>query len=356
MLTAPWRPLLAAVFALVVIVICSGCSDKNQLESNWQTYITRLSRVLDRSPASKALDSQASFPRQRGLTMSFTAININLVEFLSMRHCALRETISQRNSILGKHGDASARLIFDLRFLNQAQDCIHQLTDEGNHKLALELQQAVKIKTRELPARLFSASIGGPEFRELWQPPPSLDHYPTKGDDPSIIALARWSQWQHQWLNGNWQHDSDAILSTLGEIRLGGGGSLLKAQRLAVTKLHDASSIINQRISIRPLCLTGSPTPAAKQFQNVLLSQFIAKIQQQASLINHHQYALMSQVESIEDELLSAMRKHELHTPPSYISWQHERKTLLKEAMLAHRQHVEIAGELLSQCGLSPAD
>ena len=344
----------SCALVLFISLLCAGCSDQSRLEENWQDYLARLSRVLDRDAASPPPETSLHFPRPRDLESTFATSNIDLLDFLRMRRCALRETIAERNSILGKHGDASAKLIFDLRFLSEAEDCIRVLEEDNNDTLALQLEEAVKLKTRELPARIFSASLAGAEFRELWHAPPDLKGYPTTEQDTGIAALSRWSDWQHQWLNGDWHHDSNAILETLGEIRLGHGGTLLKAQQVNIQGLQEATSIIAQRVSERPLCLNHSPTAAAEQFRNVLSSRFIARIQKQASLINQHEFALFSQIDAIESELLSAMAQHDLVIPSAYRNWLAQRKSILDKAKQAHRQHVEIAGELLAQCGLSP--
>lgn len=235
---------------IACLAILQGCSDKSGLEANWQDYLSRLSRVLDREVDSAPNTPALLFPRPRDVAITFAASNIDILDFLRMRRCALRETVAQRNSILGKIGDESAQLIFDLRFLSEAQVCIQLLTDDGNNTLASQLSEAVKQKRQELPGRIFAASIAGDEFREFWQAPPDLRGYPIAGEDPSLLALARWQRWQNQWLSGNWQHNGNDVLTTLGQIRLGGGGALLKAQQLYIHELLRATNIIDQRVSL----------------------------------------------------------------------------------------------------------
>lgn len=340
--------------SLCFILLLASCADRGKLESSWLDYISRLSRVLDREASSANIDASLHFPRPRDLALTFETSNIDLLDFLRMRRCALRETIAQRNSILGRHGDASAKLIFDLRFLNEAGDCIEILNSDGKNSLATQLREAVNLKKRELPSRIFLASIAGAEFREFWQAPPDLRAYPHNGTDPSIAALARWQRWQQQWLSGNWQHNADEVLLTLGEIRLGSGGALLRAQQLNTHELARASDIISQRLNGRPLCLKASPTPAAEQFRNVLSSRFIGRIQTQASLINQHQYALLEQIHAIENTLFSSMNTKNIAVPTAYLTWVKQRDELLEKATQAQRQHVNAAAALLAQCGLSP--
>ena len=144
------------------------------------------------------------------------------------------------------------------------------------------------------------------------------------------------------------------MLSTLGEIRLGDGGALLKTQILNIRELNAAADIIDQRVSGRPLCLQASPTPAAQQFRNVLSTYFISQVQRQASLINNHQFGVQSEITAIENELFAAMAANGLTIPIAYLDWKKQRDDLLIESTQAQRQHVKLAGALLAQCGLSP--
>ncbi|MDF1692925.1 MAG: DUF3080 family protein [Zhongshania sp.] len=353
------------VFALLSCTI-GACANKNQLASQWQDYQSRLERVLQRQAEPQNDIAFPHLPKPRELSLEFSGSGIDLLDFLRMRRCALRDTIAQRNSILGRHGDAAARLIFDLRFISQAATCQKILKEDNLIALAAQLEIAAQIKQRELPARIFAASLIGPEFRQFWQMPVDLNVYPLKGKDPSLAALARWRQWQTEWLSEpeamaawssiEWQQFSDTLLNTLGEIRLGAGGSMLAAQQLNVNGLISASSIIAQRVNGRPLCLKPQPIPAAEHFRGALNSVFISQLQAQASRINQHQFAVMAVVGSIEHDVLAAMTKNNLAIPPAFIEWQAQRDNLLVATTEAQRHHVALASALLSQCGLSPGN
>jgi hypothetical protein len=354
-----------ALFALLVSSI-GACSGKNQLAATWQDYQSRLERVLQRQAAQQDAVPVPHFPKPRELSLEFASSVIDLLDFLRMRRCALRDTVAQRNSILGRHGDAAARLIFELRFISQAPACEKILIEDGQAELAGQLKLAAQSKQQQLPARIFAASIIGPEFRAFWQMPVDLSAYPLYGKDPSLSALSRWQRWQTQWLEQphhmadwssiKWQQFSDELFNTLGEIRLGAGGSMLAAQRENLAGLNIASSIIRQRIDGRPLCLKPQATPAASHFRGALNAVFIAQLQKQASAINQHQFDVMTTMHGIEEDLLAAMNTNKLVIPEAYIAWQMQRDELLQATIQAQRQHVTVAGALLSQCGLNPGN
>ncbi len=350
----------------IALFAISACADNNQLSSQWQDYHSRLERVLQRQAAPHDNIAFPHLPKPRELSLEFSDSGIDLLDFLRMRRCALRDTIAQRNSILGRHGDAAARLIFDLRFINQATVCQKILVEDGLMALAAQLQAATLVKQRELPARIFAASLIGPEFRQFWQIPVDLGTYPLSGKDPSLAALARWQQWQTEWLSQpgsmadwsslTWQQFSEDVLNTLGQIRLGAGGSMLAAQRVNLAGLTTASAIITQRVNGRPLCLNPQPTPAATHFQGTLRSVFIQQLQKQASAINQHQFNVMTIMAEIEDKLLTVMAANQLAIPKAYLDWQKQRDNLLLATDQAQRKHVALAGELLKQCGLQPGN
>tara|TARA_R110001599_G_scaffold56620_3_gene156425 strand:+ start:2986 stop:4071 length:1086 start_codon:yes stop_codon:yes gene_type:complete len=351
---------------LLSALLTGACSGKNQLAALWHDYQSRLERVLQRQATPQDTVAFPHLPKPRELSLEFARSEIDLLDFLRMRRCALRDTVAQRNSILGRHGDAAARLIFELRFISQVPACEKILIEDGQTALAGQLKIAAQTKQNQLPARIFAASVIGPEFRAFWQMPVDLSAYPLYGKDPSLDALARWQRWQTQWLEQphsmagwsslKWQQFSAELLNTLGEIRLGAGGSMLAAQRENVVGLTAASSIINQRIHGRPLCLKPQATPAATHFRGALNAVFIAQLQKQSSAINQHQFNVMTNIRRIEKDLLTAMNANRLVIPEAYITWQKQRDALLQTTIQAQRQHVELAGALLRQCGLNPGN
>ena len=232
-------------------------------------------------------------------------------------------------------------------------DCIASLSDD-DAELVAQLQNAKAIKARELPARIFLAGLAGPEFRDFWQSREDDNREPA-GQDPAIAALQRWRQWQGGWLAGNWQLDEAAFFEVLASIRLGQGGELLRQQRAMLEGLQTAEGIIRQRLQGRPLCLTATPTAAAKHFQGALQSRFIEPIQRRASQLQQRQLAVQGVFSALEDELFAAFEARDITVPEAYLGWQQARGGLFAALLQAHRSHVEAASALLGQCGISPA-
>ena len=348
-LSAP--PRLAALALLIALSACDSTSSAN---SAWEDYLTRLSRVLDVAIPDPAPLPYPHFPRTRELALTFSQSDINLLEFLRLRRCKLRETLAERNSILGRHGDASSHLIFDLRFLNEAPACIEELKADNDSELAQALIDAQASKQRDLPARLFMALLAGKEFRQIWQPPQRQRDYPPQAADPAVQALRQWQRWQAAWLRGEWQHSGDALLESLGQLRHGRGGELLAFQQTTLDGLRRSTAMIRQRVEGRPLCLNRQPINEARYFQNVVSQFFITGLQRQASDANRHQLALLGAVRQIEADLAGALSASGNAIPETYRQWQRQRDALLDAAKAAQRDHVAAVEALLSQCGLAP--
>ena len=193
--------------------------------------------------------------------------------------------------------------------------------------------------------------IAGPEFRELWQAPAQhRQPYPPKQRDIAVTALAHWRVLQQQWLTGHDYQGYRELIPVLADIRRGLGGEWLRFQRESERGLKQANALLEQRLSGRPLCLTGSANENARIFAQVLHKLFIADLQAEASLANRHQQALLAELEGLNGEL-----EAQLTLPPAYQAWRHQLTERGERLLQSFRRHVQLSGELLEQCGLSPS-
>lgn len=337
----------AAILLLSALLLACDAADPQAAQ--WQQYVKSLSRSLDRQAPTTALMPLPTLPSSATLLRQVDSEQINLLEFLRLRRCALGQTLAEKNSILGRHGDHAAALIFTLRFLDEVDSCISTLGDDAP-ALVASLQSAKQRKRAQLPAQLFNALIAGPEFRQLWTAPAQQrQSYPPMQRDVAVAALAHWRLLQTQWLAGRDYQRHSELLPLLADIRRGLGGEWLHYQRQARQGLEQANALLAQRLRGRPLCLTGGANQNARIFAQVLHKQFIAGIQAEAGLANRHQQALLAELAAI-DAALAAQQA----LPPSYLVWQQQLSRLGEDLLQAFRRHVKLSGELLAQCGLSP--
>lgn len=273
---------------------------------------------------------------------------------MRLRRCALQQTLADKNSILGRHGDSAAQLIFSLRFLHEVDDCTALLRAAGDTELANSLQQAKAAKRAALPQLLFRALLAGPEFRQLWHSPEQQRQaYPPGQRDRAVLALQRWQQLQLQWLSASHYHHYSEVIGLLNDIRHGMGGELLRFQHQALSGLTRANALLTQRVAGRPLCLSGAPTAQAIRYQALLKRRFIADLQPLAALASRHQHQLMAALSPLEETLDRALQAHGAGLPAAYRQWRSQRDALLKSVQDSHRQHVLLNSQLIAQCGLT---
>tara|TARA_Y100000782_G_scaffold113656_1_gene147300 strand:+ start:27524 stop:28573 length:1050 start_codon:yes stop_codon:yes gene_type:complete len=328
-----------------------SCGDRpDAYEALWQRYTQSLSRTLDRQAPVPAPAALPALPSAAAITFPVDSEQINLLEFLRLRRCALGQTLAEKNSILGRHGDNASALLFALRFLDEVDACI-EILDDSEAELKASLLSAKRQKRKQLPALIFNALIAGPEFRELWQAPAQhRQPYPPEQRDVAVTALAHWRVLQQQWLAGLDYHRYRELIPILADIRRGLGGEWLRFQRQSNSGLKQANALLEQRLNGRQLCLTGSANENARIFAQVLHKLFIAGIQAEASLANRHQQALLTELEGLSGELAV-----QLALPSAYQAWQKQLTERGEQFLKAFQRHVQLSGELLEQCGLSPS-
>ena len=344
------RGLAAATFSIVAA--CSSHDDPHA--AAWQRYIDGLQRVLEREAEALSV-SRPRYPHPASVKLPINGDDINLLEFLRLRRCALSQTLAEQNSILGRHRDSATDLVFSLRFLDEVEPCIAYLKSEDDNDLANTLATVRDHKQQQLAHRLANALLGGGEYRQLWSSSPDQRQaYPDATQDQATRALQRWQHLQQQWLSGQGFDAHTDVVAILETLRAGLGGEMLHFQAQALAGLQQANALLQQRIDGRPLCLQGSPTPRAQRYAAVLHRQFIGSIQVLAAQSYRHQNALLTATRAIETTLAEHLGDTAL--PAAYRQWQTERDALLKAVTASHREHVSLSSQLLKQCGLSASD
>ncbi|WP_187276499.1 DUF3080 family protein [Parahaliea maris] len=312
-------------------------------EALFDTYLERLERTLDvaRPPVDRP-----QLPRQpdrAGLRLVFESTKLDTLDFLSLSGCEVQITIGKRNSSLGRMASASQRLLLDLEYLRLAPECINWQRQKGNDELALVLREAYLQKQAQLPRRIFLATLGGPEYRALWQRPHDLTGYPANTGPAVVTALEAITTESERWLAGDYRADNLNLELLLSEVNKGDGGALLLALATQSSWLGVADRMLNARQARGPLCLPPLRPAVADILPNVVARFFAGEIQPWSAAVNRRQYQLLPPVLALESLLQSAL-------PPAYTQWQAQRDALLDQWRLAPKRHVHAVQELLAPC------
>lgn len=274
------------------------------------------------------------------------AQSLDVIEFLQISRCELQQIVAERNSVLGKLAEPSYRLAYELRFLELGETCL-DLVGDDHPALAQTLRQTLEQKRAHLPALVWRATLGGPEFRLFWQAGngPLPEGFESGGE--TELALTRLIGFARGWLGGDYHYDVELVEASLRTISRARAGQLLKGWTLLGARLDVATRILEARAHGKPLCFPGMKTRDADIFYNVVRADFVGDIQVWAASLNSRYYELMPPVRDLESLLA-------VGEPATYASWRGQRDAALDSQTSALARHVQALNPLLDQCGLLP--
>lgn len=329
---------------LLAASLVGGCSESPSVPLD--KYLARLANSLDR-PITVNIDRLPPLPRSRDLQIDPQSQSIGLLDLLALNGCELSITIGNINSSLGKLASDSQRLLLELEFLSLAPACISSLDQTTDAELIATLQAALSEKHRMLSARIWNATLGGPEFRAFWKRPHRLDNYPSNTGGQISLSLARLAALSNQWLDGNYRAGSGELERLLGDVRSGDGGALLAALDVQRSALAAATPAIQQRLEGASICIGNTPSPEGRIVDNVVRTFFIGEVQVWSVQVARRRNQLMPPVLALEQSLRKEM-------PDAYRTWVRQRDQLLTSAADAPREHARHLAALLESCGLRP--
>jgi hypothetical protein len=329
----------AVCLALALLAACQGDGP----ESQFRDYLARLGRTLDVEVPPVATTPVPTAPRSGALQLSVPPGSLDSLDFLAISGCAVQVTIGKRNSSLGRMARPSQRLLLELEYLRLAPECIVYQRERGREDLASALQQAWDQKRIQLPARIFNATLGSPEFRSFWRAGKTGSVYPEgTGSGPPAALRAISEQAQH-WLAGDFEADNLGFELLLSEVATGDGGDLARALAGQGDWLAAADAMLAARAARGPLC-SGKLRPAAADIlPNVVQKVFVGTLQPRAAVLGRRFHELLPPLQALEDSLAD-------HLPEAYSHWREERDALLERSSGAPRRHVQALIALQEPC------
>lgn len=337
----------AALALALLAALMAGCS-KSGPDAAFEEYLARLARTLSTAPAQIAAGSAAPLPAPRELHLEIQPGNLDALDFLAISGCAVQITIGKRNSSLGRLARDSQRLLLELEYLQLAPACIDYQREQGEDALADTLEQAWKLKRRQLPATIFNATLGSSEYRQFWKKTPGTNaDYPADTGSTVIASMQAINEHARRWLAGDFSADNREFEILLGEVATGDGGDLLQALTAQDAAMAAANRIVAARVDKGPLCSPGIRPDAADILANVIRKYFVEGIQPRAAALNRRLHQLLPPVSELEQMLATAL-------PPSYQAWSEQRDSKLLELAQAPRRHVQLLQDIQRPCGTNP--
>lgn len=326
----------------LLVALMAGCGDPGP-EQAFDTYLSRLERPLETAAPAWEREPVPHPPRAARLRIPLAPGRLAALDFLALRGCELQVTVGKRNSSLGRLAPPSQELLLELEFLRLAPACIEYLRDEERETLASELSAALDSKRRELPSRIYNATLATDEFRSLWQAPQTLGDYPESTSSAPLSALDAINALASRWLAGDYSADNREFEMLLSDIARGDAGALLAALNLQKAALEGADSMLRAHRNGGGFCKGTLLSPDLDIFKNVVEKFFIRGIQPWSAALSQRLHGLLPPVRKLETRLSAVL-------PPAYVEWQLQRDTSLDTANQAPRQHVRQVQQTLEDC------
>lgn len=345
------RPLLFGSSLVVIALILAGCDPFAQPDSMMDEYVERVGRVMERSPELQPVPSGERMPQRRQRRLAMPALDMDMLDFLSLYGCELQYVVGERNSVMGRVMQPLNRLRYELRFIRAARDCLPAIEQPA---LRRSIEQAIASKVEALPIAAWNATWGTEEIESLL----TLSKGPLPTELPSDQARVLAGDMQHfnDMLAAVFAGDHSLTLEYAGPIQQRWesqhlAGQLFLSAHLLTARLGDATRLLQTRLNGRPLCLDNKPNNHSKRMEGVLYNVYSAKVQ-----------PYLAQVRQVRDDLIPPLaRMAELQSgtmPANFLHWYREYLVIENPAGLwgrldsAMKRHTESWQRLLAQCGL----
>ena len=267
-----WGVVLATLWIALV-----GCSATEpglaRLPEAHQQYLIRLARVLEKDLSPIDWYVLAAPPRARQLLEPITEQQIDWLDLLTLNQCELGPLIGYRNSGLGRVLTTSERWLYETQLLERLQACEPAGADQ---ELFETLTQS---KQQQLPRLRYNALLGGPEWRALI----SVQALAGAGDLASA-QTASLEQALDRLLRLDGQNERQ-LYEPLQTLRFSNAGGELRRTWRRQTLVLTAAADLLEAAQAAPLCLTGQPTPRARNLLGVFNAYYVEQIQPGLSLL-----------------------------------------------------------------------
>ncbi|MFT6288605.1 MAG: hypothetical protein ACJA09_003368 [Alcanivorax sp.] len=327
---------------LLIAIALIGCGQSGP-EATLAEYSERLQRTLNVDPGTLDQLTPTLPPRSGELQLDIPSGDIGTLEFMSLSGCAVQTNIGRRNSSLGRVAAPSQRLLLDLEFLQLAPACITTMAERGEDALEAALTTAYDEKNTQLHKRIFNATLGGPEYRQLWRNQTAPAEYPGSTSSAVISALEAINALTSRWLTGDYRAENRQFEIYLSQVAAGDGGELWRALATQQAWLSSADKMLQVRATQGPLCQPGRKLSEADILKTVVHKFFIGEVQPHSAALARRYHNLLPPLLSLEQQIGPAV-------PELYREWADTRNQQLTSMLTAPRLHVDQIKGLLDPC------
>ena len=280
-----------------------GCSKK----SNFEAYIERSERLLGKRIQSPTSLISAALPRHVVIDKKSSGTSIDLLDFFSLSPCELQLIIARQNSSLGKVALDSQKLINDLLFLDKAERCLDRLSP-SDQVLREKIQKAISDKKSNLSTNIARATLGGPEYREMWSGSRSFGDlfFDSKG----ILALSYIRDKSESWLEGKYQVEDLELESNLSILRASPLAEYMKHILRNNYYLSRLTILIKEEYRRGGFCKDGALTEKGLILRNLVKTYFTEASSSEINIVTRGLSASLHEIQKL-NQLLSNVLSNE---------------------------------------------
>ncbi len=274
----------SSLFLLVWIFgLCVSCTPVDRTDAIFENYLYRMSNVFQFDHVTLTELPGESFPPRRRLQFQLPQQSINLLEFLRLSRCELQRLLGARNSSLGITMANSQRWLYELSFIELAQQCLQTL---ANNSDAADLRQQLKLvlaqKHRSLEEVYWNALWGSEEFQHVFSvgvmpvTQQQLTSRPILLEQAMVELFAGVEYWQSMddALRRSKFESQLAVLESakyLGQLRV--------SMNLAQGYLQAIEKAVVGGENVNPLCGSIRVSERAEVMERVFLRYYIGEVQ-----------------------------------------------------------------------------
>ncbi|NPD10375.1 DUF3080 domain-containing protein [Vibrio ostreicida] len=308
------------------------------MESNFDTYLSRVANVQDTSALSPPDMIGILLPSKRDLFITIPTVSIGLLESYELRKCHLFHLVAEKNSILGKVQDAFRNFDYQIELSLGLEKCL--LNPELSQSLKTELTAIEEQKFLHLPSHFSNMVFTSDAMRQQLE---GFEWITTsEGPSRSAIFLAI-------------QEIDAGFKASLGSIESLEHRQLNRYQetlhknpmlgKLSYSMLNATNwlNVITQQLENHDtaiICGQGRDTTKFRYLRNVFNEYYIGRIQ-----------PYLAQV----DSMFLDLEPYLAFTDSTHPNYQYPIKPLHQAFRSETLAHVQYWQRLFKRCGVSPS-
>jgi hypothetical protein len=334
--------------------VCA-CGNGDTAEAILADYLKRVERATGIQSKLSSPVILLPYPSHREQNLPSAPLRMGMMNFAKLYTCDLFKLINERNSIMGRVMPISQKLVYEIKFLQNAQVCYQTLAAAAapNEEFLSLFAEIIEKKRDNLPVIFWQATLNSPELRKLF----SLAVPPLNPRDNQVFVNAQQGMAYFQKLGEHLNSlsldiDKEKLEAHYYQLQRDQyGGRLLQSVAQLTETLNRAAYSLENLVKDTTLCLQNKPTQQAIILNSVFKKFYAQRVGAYISQIHQQGKAWLADINTLVQ--LQAVK-----LPLAFVRYRAQMLTssggLWQRFDAAIQRHTQAWQTVLSQCGLMP--